>query len=197
MEEPRVPDSYDDINEVVVAEWREETTPAERVTQVISTTYTPVQAATVAEQAVVSPKTARKHLEWLADEGIVARRQGDHGATLYHRSAESLVTERTRRLRAEYSVEELAARIADLEADLEAFRTEHDVDSPEDLAVRHGTDTLDGGGDADSPLDESVVTRWQTTRRNLAFVTAALSIARASEFVLDERTDTASATPSQ
>jgi len=197
MGKPRVPDSYDDVNEAVVAEWREETTPAERVTQVISTTYTPVQAATVAEEALVSPKTARKHLEWLADEGIVARRPGDHGATLYHRSAESLVTERARRLRAEYSLEELAARITDLEEDIKTFRAEYEVDSPEDLAVRHGTRALEDDGEADTPLDESVVTRWQTTRRNLAFATAALSVARASEFVLDERTDTASATTSQ
>lgn len=190
MDEPRSPD--DDIDEAVAAEWREEATPAERVTQVIDTTYTPVQAATVADRALVSPKTARKHLERLADEGVVARRQGDHGATLYHRSTESLVTERTRRLRAEYSTAELAARIADLGSDIERFRAEYDADSPEDLAAQSGADTLDNET-TDGSLDRSVITRWQTTRRNLAFATAALSVDRASEFVL-EGTDAAPAT---
>ena len=42
------PDGFDDVNEAVGAEWENETTPYERVREVISRAYTPVSADAVA-----------------------------------------------------------------------------------------------------------------------------------------------------
>lgn len=52
-----------------------------------------MSAETVAEDALTSPKTARKHLNALADEGFVVTANGEHGETIYRRSPESLVVE--------------------------------------------------------------------------------------------------------
>lgn len=104
---------------------------------------------------------------------------GTHGATLYQRSAESLIVERANRLRSEFSTEELSARTTELQDEIRDYRTTHGVDSPEELAVKFGNETLKSD-DSDTWTDSSIVTEWQTTRRNLAFANAALSIAAAA-----------------
>lgn len=179
MTEPRSPVPYEDINEAVIDEWKAETTPAERVKDVIHSMYTPVSAEAVADEALTTAKTARKHLETLADDGFVTTTHGKHGATLYQRSAESLIMERANRLRSECSAEELAARITEMQDKIRDYRIKYGVDSPEELAVKLGHEVLDSD-EPDTRTDESDVTEWQTTRRNLAFANAALSIAKAT-----------------
>ncbi len=188
MDEQPSPDSYDDINEAVRAEWEVETTPAERVKDVIRHTYTPVAAGAVADGAQTTTKTARKHLETQAEDGFVTTTKGEHGATLYRRSDESLITERANRLLTELSVEELAARVAEMQAKIHEYRNTYGVDSPEELAIRLGSDALENA-DADTRVDQSAVTEWQTTRRNLAFATAAVSIGNATEYIAGGRSN--------
>ncbi|GAD53768.1 hypothetical protein MBEHAL_2528 [Halarchaeum acidiphilum MH1-52-1] len=43
--------------------------------------YTPVSTDAVAEDALTSPKTARKHLNALANEGFVVTDAVEHGRT--------------------------------------------------------------------------------------------------------------------
>ncbi|MFC3958124.1 DUF7342 family protein [Halovivax cerinus] len=185
MDESR-PDPYDDINEAVERDWKAETTPSERVKSVIRHTYTPTSAADIADGAQTSPKTARKHLTSLAEDGFVTTTAGAHGATLYRRSDESLITERANRLLAEQSAEELAERVTELRAQINEYRETYGVESPEELAVQLGRETLDDTG-ADTRTDGSVVTEWQTTRRNVAFANAAISIAEATEHITGDR----------
>lgn len=187
MTNPRSPSPYEDINETVLEEWKTETTPAERVKDIIRSTYTPVSAKAVADEGLTTTKTARKHLETLADDGFVTTTHGKHGATLYKRSGESLIVERANRLRSEYSAEELAARITELQDKIRDYRSTYDVDSPEELAVTLGSEVLDGD-EPDTQTDERVVTEWQTTRRNLAFANAALSIAEAARHITGDDT---------
>lgn len=182
MTEPRPPDEYEDINEAVKAEWRAETTPVERVKEVIRHTYTPTGADSVSDDALTTTKTTRKHLENLATDGFVTTSHGPHGATLYQRSAESLIVERANRLLSELSTEELTTRITEMRAKIGNYRDEYGVESPEELAIEHGNEAL-AGGELDTRRDDTVVTEWQTTRRNLAFATTALSIAEATDYV--------------
>lgn len=196
MVDLRSPDPYDDINEAVRAEWVAETTPAERVKAIIRHTYTPRSAGSVAEEAQTTTKTARKHLETLSDDGFVSTTQGKHGATLYQRSHGSLITEQANRLLADRSVEELAARVAEMQEEIHEYREMYAVDSPEELAVRLGSDALDRT-EADDRVDGSVVTEWQTTRRNLAFVNAAVAIGEATDHLAGDRSDSTSAATSQ
>ncbi|MFW5959126.1 MAG: HAD-IC family P-type ATPase [Natronomonas sp.] len=93
MSDSSPPDDFDDLNEAVVRELVAETTPYERIREVIRNAYAPNSAADVAEAARTSPKTARKHLTSLADEGVVSTETSENGATLFRRSSESLVVE--------------------------------------------------------------------------------------------------------
>ena len=180
------PDEFADVNEAVGAEWEDETTPYERVREVISRAYTPVSADTVAETARTSPKTARKHLNTLANEGIVTTGTGKNGATTYRRSPESLVVEQAADIREHVSMDELVARVSEMRERISDFQAEYGVESPEELLVDRTNQTLAEAANDYDDLDSGVLQEWQTTRRNLAFANAALSIANAERFVNDE-----------
>jgi DNA-binding IscR family transcriptional regulator len=177
------PDEFEDINEAVSDEWKSETTPYERVRHVIAHTYSPVSAETVAEDAQTSPKTARKHLNLLADEGFVVTATGEHGGTIYRRSPESLVVEQAADILEHVSTDELSTRITEMREQLNDFRAEYGVDSPEELSIKQTNQTLSETGSDQSEIDSETLQEWQTTRRNLAFANAALSIANAERFV--------------
>lgn len=177
------PDEFEDINEVVSDEWQSETTPYERVRHVIAHKYSPVSAETVAEDAQTSPKTARKHLNLLADEGFVVTATGENGGTTYRRSPESLVVEQAADILEHVSTDELSTRITEMREQLNDFRAEYGVDSPEELSIKQTNQALSEAGSNQSEIDSETLQEWQTTRRNLAFANAALSIANAERFV--------------
>ena len=163
---------HDNINEVVVEEWIEETTPFERVYEVIRRTYDPASASQIADRARVSPTTARKHLRTLVDAGEVTTSQ-DGQTMLYRRSETGIITEHAQSLLAERTPEEIASGIAEMKTQIQDWRDEHGVDSPEELARK--LDIKDVDSDYGALLRE-----WHTTRRNLALAQAALAIGEAS-----------------
>jgi DNA-binding MarR family transcriptional regulator len=162
-----------DVNDVVVEEWIEETTPFERVYEIVRRAYDPVSATQIANRARVSPTTARKHLRTLVSSGEVTTSQ-DGQTTLYRRSETAIVTEHAQSLLAERTPEEIASGIADMKAKIRGWREEHDVDSPEEFARELDVD------DADSDHG-ALLTEWQTTRRNLGIARAALAVNKAVE----------------
>lgn len=180
------PDEFDDVNEAVGAEWEAETTPYERVREIISRAYTPVSADAVADTARTSPKTARKHLNALDDEGFVTTGTGENGGTTYRRSSESLVVEQAADILEHVSTDELIARVSEMRERISDFQAEYGVESPEELLVERTNRTLSEAAPTHDDLDSETIREWQTTRRNLAFANAALSIANAERFVGDE-----------
>lgn len=161
-----------DVNDVVVEEWVEETTPFERVYEIIGRVYDPASATQIADRARVSPTTARKHLRTLVSSGEVVTSQ-DGQTTRYRRSETAIVTEHAQSLLAERTPEEIASGIADMKAKIQDWREEHGVESPEEFARELDVDDADGDHGA-------LLTEWQTTRRNLALAQAALAIGEAS-----------------
>lgn len=160
-----------DVNAVVVEEWVEETTPFERVYEIIRRTYDSESATQIADRARVSPTTARKHLRTLVDAGEVTTSQ-DGQTTQYRRSETAIVTEHAQSLLAERTPAEIASGIADMKSKIQGWREEYGVDSPEEFARELDVD------DADSDHG-AALTEWQTTRRNLALAQAALAIGEA------------------
>lgn len=181
------PGEFEDVNQAVVEEWTDETTPYERIREVISHTYDPVSADTVAERAHTSPKTARKHLNALADEGFVTTATGNRGGTTYRRSAESLVVEQAAAILDNVSVDELVSRISEMRETIHEFQAEYGVNSPEELTIEETNRTLSDAPSPHEAPDPTTLQEWQTTRRNLAFANAALSIANAERFVDGDR----------
>lgn len=162
----------DDVNEALRADWEAETTPFERVRAVMKRTYEPQSAAEIASRALTTPTTARKHLEVLLEDGFVTTSsKPGRSATLYRRSAESLVMEQARDILSEMGTEELASRINELQSKIQRYRDESGVDSPEDVAL------------AEVEIDQETLQEWQTTRRNLDIAKAALAIGQAEDSV--------------
>ncbi|NHX36786.1 MULTISPECIES: DUF7342 family protein [Halolamina] len=184
------PAEFTDINETVGEEWESETTPYERIRRVIAHTYSPAAADAVAADARTTPKTARKHLNTLADEGFVETTPGDQGGTLYHRSPESLVVEQAADILDNVSTDELVTRIQEMRDQLSEYRAEFGVDSPEELAVTQTNQALAESGSPQNEIDPETIREWKTLRRNLAFANAALSIANAEKFVDSDRRST-------
>ncbi|MEZ3163882.1 transcriptional regulator [Halorubrum sp. RMP-47] len=190
MSDRHPPATFTDINEAVGTDWESNTTPYERIRHVISHTYSPLSADTVADNARTAPKTARKHLNALADEGFVETTPGEHGSTQYRRSPESLVVEQASDILEHVSTDELVARIQDMREQLTDYQAEFGVESPEELAVSQTNQALAESGDPQAEIDPERVREWKTLRRNLAFANAALSIDTAEQFVDDDRRST-------
>jgi|AntDeeMinimDraft_4_1070355.scaffolds.fasta_scaffold02288_6 DNA-binding transcriptional ArsR family regulator len=183
MPTPSEPDEYDDVNEAVKAEWEAETSPYERVRKVVSLIYTPTSVDSIAEDALTTPKTAREHLETLAEEGFVEAENGELGGTDYRRSPESLVVEQAVDILGTVPVEELTDQITEMGQTIASFQETYGAESPKALTVDRTNDALgDGTADGEEIVHETL-RKWQTTRRNLAFADVALSIATAERIV--------------
>ena len=184
------PTEFSDINEAVGTNWESNTTPYERIRHVISHTYSPLSADTVADTARTAPKTARKHLNTLADEGFVETTPGEHGSTRYRRSPESLVMEQASDILEHVSTDELVTQIQEMREQLTEYQAEFGVESPEELAVSQTNQALAESGVPQEEIDPERIREWKTLRRNLAFANAALSISTAEQFVDDDRRST-------
>lgn len=152
------------VNDQVREEWKADTTGYERVKAVLAQTSEPRTASEFADRALVSEPTARKHLEELAELGV-ADAVEDGRATRYKRSEEHVLNRRIRELRETHTRAELVEGIQEMKQELRDLRTSLDAESPEELAVR-----LDADDDAWAD-----VSRWRTTRKNLAVAQAALT----------------------
>lgn len=161
-----------DVNDKVREEWKADTTGYERVKAVLAETTEPATAGELADRALVSEPTARKHLDELSELGVAEAHRDDR-ATRYRRSEEHVLNRRIREIRESHTHEELADGIREMKRELADIRARHDAESPEELAV-----ALDADDDAWSD-----VTRWRTTRKNLAIAQAALTYDEAHRLV--------------
>ncbi len=122
----------------------------------------------------------------LADEGFVGTTTGKHGGTTYQRSSESLVVEQAVDIHEHVSTDELVTRISEMRDQLNTYREEYGVDSPEVVAIEQTNQLLSETDSGQSDIDAETLQDWQMTRPNLAFANAALSIANAERFVDDD-----------
>ncbi|WP_201740290.1 DUF7342 family protein [Salinigranum halophilum] len=161
-----------DVNERVAEEWKSETTPGERVRTVMKRTYDPQSVATIAERALTSETTARKHLGVLAEDGVVeAVSLPETRGTWYKRSSRSVVLERAGQILDSVDVETLSERVTELRETVREFEEQTGAESPRAAAI------------AGADLDSEAMTEWQTTRRNLKLARAALALADATDAV--------------
>lgn len=189
------PAEFTDVNDAVGDDWEAETTPYERIRHVIAHTYSPVSADAVADDARTAAKTARKHLNTLAEEGFVETEPGEHGGTVYRRSPASLVVEQAADILEHVSTDELIARIRAMREQLSEYQSTFGVESPAELAVDQTNQALAGSDSTPDEPDLETIREWKTLRRNLAFANAALSIGNAEQFVDGDRRSTDDSVP--
>ena len=88
----------------------------------------PTAAAGIATRADCSEESARTHLAFYADLGIVIRHEGR--PVRYERNDEYFEWRRVNELARKNTVEELQTRVSELTDRLEEYRAEYDADSP-------------------------------------------------------------------
>jgi DNA-binding transcriptional ArsR family regulator len=164
-------EAWDDINDRVRSEWKDETTPFERVYEVLEQTHDGHSAADIAERALVSEPTARRHLEALVETGFGTTSE-EGRTTLYRRDDDRVLMTRIRELRNEADRTDLLEGIQRMKAEIRAYEEQYDVLSPEELARQLPNEATDEWSD---------VTEWKTTRQNLAVAQAALAYDEASD----------------
>lgn len=161
-----------DVNGRAIEEWTARTDGFDRVRTTLERTRERKSAPEIAEEAFVSEKTARKHLDRLADLGRAVTTQ-DGRTTRYGRDPDTHVIERVTELRREHTRDSLIEGIQRTRNDIESFREKHGTDSAEQLAAR-----LEPGAADEAWMDLS---EWRTKERHLALAQAAISFDRAAD----------------
>ena len=156
------------VNDAAEREWTAATTAFERVEAVLGRTTDWQSASDIAARARVSEPTARKHLTALAETGRASTTAAGN-ATLFRRNPDRKRLERVQRLADEHSREALERAIREMKARIREFEDEYGVTSPDELVETLEPDDETGWDD---------LSRWRTTRRNLAFAKTALSFER-------------------
>lgn len=93
----------------------------------------PMTAGEIAERADCSTESARTHLSFYADLGIVIKHEGR--PVRYERNDDYFEWRRVNELAREKTVDELQTRVSELTDRIEDYRTEYDADTPADVDV--------------------------------------------------------------
>jgi DNA-binding transcriptional regulator GbsR (MarR family) len=93
----------------------------------------PMTAAEIADRAGCSEESARAHLSFYADLGIVVGHDGR--PVRYERNDDYFEWRRVSELAQTNTVEELQTRVSELTDRIESYRTEYDADSPGEVDV--------------------------------------------------------------
>lgn len=124
----------------------------------------------VADRALVSEPTARRHCKGLVNTGF-ADTVRDGRTTLYKRDSDRILLSRIRDLRDEADRTALLDGIEQMKAGIRRYEDRYDVVSPEALVQ-----TLD----ADETEEWDDFAAWKTTQQNLTVAQAALAYDGAS-----------------
>jgi DNA-binding transcriptional regulator GbsR (MarR family) len=105
----------------------------ERVYGAVLHARDPMTAAEIAERADCSAESARTHLSFYADLGIVVRHDGR--PVRYERNDDYFEWRRVSELARENTIEELQARVSELTERIEEYRNEYGTESPAEVNV--------------------------------------------------------------
>jgi len=150
--------------------WVEETSAFDRVRSVAFALQQPQTAGQIAESAHVSEKTARDHLRRLVEMDVMLEETGE-GPTTYYPDPAYMRYREVRTLAREHDRDELTDIVATLKRDIEEWRDEFDVETPDELRA--------SVADADVS-EEAVYERqkiaedWEYTEHRLGLIKDAL-----------------------
>jgi DNA-binding transcriptional regulator GbsR (MarR family) len=111
----------------------EDTDTKQRVYGAVLHAREPMTSAEIAERADCSEESARTHLSFYTDLGIVIHHDGRPAR--YERNDDYFEWRRMNELANEHTVDELQARVSELTDQIETYREEYDADSPADVDV--------------------------------------------------------------
>jgi DNA-binding transcriptional ArsR family regulator len=135
------PEEASDDEPEWVRTWKEHASAFDRVKSVTMTLMEPQPASWIAEEAAVSPNTARDHLRRLIDLGVVTATETG-GTSHYYPDPLYARLRDVRELLQETTKQELSEQAAELKTDIAAWKTEYDADSPDALRERAAADDV-------------------------------------------------------
>ncbi|WP_207591158.1 DUF7342 family protein [Halomontanus rarus] len=115
--------------------WKEHTSAFDRVRSVAETVSQPRPASAIADEAHVAENTARDHLERLVDMNLLLK-GNQEGTVVYSPDPLHTRMQTLRDLLESHSRDELIQLKAEMQEQTEMWRTEYDVDSPDELRER-------------------------------------------------------------
>ena len=130
----------------------------------------PRTAPWIAEEAAVSPNTARDHLRRLIDLGVVTATEIDGTRHYYPDPLYSRLRD-LRELLQETTIQELSEHAVDLKTDIAACQTEYGADSPDALRERAAADDVAAEHAAELV---QVASDWELARYRLSLVQDAI-----------------------
>ncbi|MFA9516605.1 winged helix-turn-helix domain-containing protein [Halopenitus sp. H-Gu1] len=153
-----------------VETWEEHTSAFDRVTSVTMTLSEFQSASWIAEEAAVSPNTARNHLDRLIDLGVVTTSEQD-GTRHYYPDPLYTRLRDIQELLEDSSKQELSEQATALKDDIEAWKGKYDADSPDMLRERAAVD----GVSAEQAYElTQAASDWDLTRYRLSLVRDAI-----------------------
>lgn len=153
-------------------DWPEEWDKRQRVEAVADAVSQPRDAGWVADQAGVTPKTARKYLDALVERGSFATTTDDEtGATLYYPDPEAMVVEKLRQL-VRRGKDDLAGELDRIATEISGWQDEFGVADPTELRQ-----TIDESLSADERRRRrQVAYEWERNEELRQLVQAALDV---------------------
>jgi DNA-binding transcriptional ArsR family regulator len=150
--------------------WKEHASAFDRVKSVTMTLSEPRSAPWIAEQAAVSPNTARDHLRRLVDLGVVTENDDD-GTRHYYPDPLYTRLRDIRELLDETTKQELSEQAAALKDDIAAWKAEYDADSPDGLRERAAANNVS----AEQAYELTrTASDWELARYHLSLVQDAI-----------------------
>lgn len=152
-----------------VEAWKEHTSAFDRVQSVAGTLSRPRPASYIAAEAHVAENTARDHLERLVNLNVLLESERE-GTVVYSPDPLHTRIQTLRELLESHSHDELIELKTNLQERIEAWRTEYDVGSPDELREHAAeTDTA-----ADTRDIRTTASDWELVLYRLSVVEDAI-----------------------
>ena len=151
--------------------WVEETSAFDRVRSVAFALQQPRTAGQIAESAHVSEKTARDHLRRLVEMDVMLEETGE-GPTTYYPDPAYMRYREVRTLAREHDRDELTDIVATLKRDIEEWRDEFDVETPDELRAS----VVDADVSEEAVYErQQIAEDWEYTEHRLGLIKDALA----------------------
>lgn len=154
-----------------IERWIDATSAFDRVRSIAFSLQQPQTAGRIAEQAHVSEKTARGHLERLVEMDILLADR-ENGPTTYYPDPGYMRYREVRTLAREHDRDELVDIVGTLKGDIESWRDRFGVETPDELRA--------SVAEASVPEDEvyerqRIADDWEYTEHRLGLIKDALT----------------------
>jgi predicted ArsR family transcriptional regulator len=163
------PAPQDDNN--ATKRWQADTDTFDRVYDVILGVTTPTAYRDIADWADCSGTTAKKHLDRLAEMGVV-QKDGQSRPARYQRDDGYLEWQEASRIADALSVEEIIDRVAELETEQQTYEQRFDTTEPESVTV------FDADDNETVHERMQAVSDWQAVKRDLRLYELARQLAQ-------------------